>query len=152
MVHSLLMAVRRIKSEMIDHIANSVFAGGRVLNESPAQKQSDGRHMAKHKSSIYLPPSPPPPSPPPPAASRLVVQLLTTAGELVIFAACVLGIVTAGSWMIAGADLRSRSARQLPPPPREVWHCWWDRRYGGNLCEPPYRLPPGRRYFMRDHV
>jgi hypothetical protein len=99
--------------------------------------------MAKHKSSIHLPP----PSAP---AARLAVQLLTAAGEILIVAACVLGLVTAGSWLIAGADLRSRSARQPPAP--QVWHCWWDRRYGGDICEPPYRLPPVRRYFLRDRI
>lgn len=77
------------------------------------------------------------------------MQLLTIAGELVVVAACVLGFVTAGSWLIAGADLRSSFVQQLPPASREVWYqedpgrlqaCWWDRRYGGEICEPPYRL------------
>ncbi len=77
------------------------------------------------------------------------MQLLTIAGELVVVAACVLGFVTAGSWLIAGADLRSGSAQPPPPASREVWYqeyprerqvCWWDRRYGGEICEPPYRL------------
>jgi hypothetical protein len=68
------------------------------------------------------------------------VQLISAAGELVIIAACVLGLVTAGSWLIAGAELRSRSAQPPSPPSREVWYWWWDRRYGGDICEPPYRL------------
>jgi hypothetical protein len=88
--------------------------------------------MAKHKSSIHLPPPPAAPAP------RLAVQLLTAAGDLVIVAACVLGLVTGISWLIAGADLAGGFARQ-PPAPREVWHCWWDWRYGGDICKPPYR-------------
>jgi hypothetical protein len=36
------MSVHRTKSEMIDHIADFVFAGDGVLNERPAQQQSDG--------------------------------------------------------------------------------------------------------------
>jgi hypothetical protein len=121
------------------------FADNGVQNPLSTDTEERREHMAKHKSSIHLPPPPAAP------ASRLAVQLLTAAGELVIIAACVLGLVTAGSWLIAGAELHSRSARQ-PAVPREVWHCRWDRRYGGDICEPPYRLPPVRRYFMRDHV
>jgi hypothetical protein len=102
--------------------------------------------MAKHKSSIHLPSAPVAPAP------RLLVHLLTTAGDLVIVAACVLGFVTAGIWLIAGADLRNRSAWQQPAPAvREVWYCWWDRRYG-DICERSYRLPAARHYFPRDRV
>jgi hypothetical protein len=106
--------------------------------------------MAKHKSFIHIPlppaaPSPPPPpapAPPPAApAPRLAVQVLTVAGDLIIIAACVLGFVTAGNWLIAGVDPHSGTVRQSPSAPREVWHCWWDQRYG-EICQPSYRLPP----------
>jgi len=82
--------------------------------------------------------------------------VLAVAGDLVIIAACILGFVTAASWLIAGADLHSKTVQQpapaQQPPPAQVWRCWWDRRYGGEICEPPYRLPPMRRYFMRDNA
>jgi hypothetical protein len=89
-------------------------------------------------------------APPPAPGPRLAAELLSAAGELVIVAACILGFVTAGSWLITGADLHSRTTRQ--PPPAQVWRCWWDRRYGREICEPPYRQPPMRRYFMRDQA
>jgi hypothetical protein len=92
--------------------------------------------VAKHKTVTHLPPSAPPPSPAP--APRLVAQLLTAAGDLVVLGACVLGFVTAVGWLIAGAELRSRSAPAHPPR----WVCWIDRRYGEEMCEP---IPDGRR-------
>jgi hypothetical protein len=109
-------------------------------------------HMAKHKSSIHLPPPPAAPASPSAPAPRLVIQLLTVAGDLMIAGVCILGLVTAVDWLTTGAELRSRPVRQPQPAPREVWHCWWDRRYGGDICEPPHRLQPSQRYFMRDRV
>jgi hypothetical protein len=104
--------------------------------------------VAKHKTVTHLPSAPASAS-----APRLAAQLLTVAGELVIVAACVLGLVTAGRWLIAGADLRGRAARQPPLQQREIvlW-CHVDRR-GYEWCErePVYR-PPVRRFYARDGV
>jgi hypothetical protein len=100
--------------------------------------------MAKHKTNTHLPA---PPAAPPAAAPRLAVALLTVMGELVVVAACILGFVTATSWLLAGAELHSRSAPTHRPPPRE-FVCWVDRRYG-EMCEPA-GPPPPRRHYARD--
>jgi hypothetical protein len=102
--------------------------------------------VAKHKTVTHLPAAT---SPAPASAPRLTAQLLTVAGELVIVAACVLGLITAGNWLITGYDVRSRAARQPPPmAAREVWHCWWDRY--GEICRPVDRGMQIRRYWARD--
>jgi hypothetical protein len=101
--------------------------------------------MAKHKTVTHLPA---PPAAPPPAAPRLAVGLLTVMGDLVVVAACVLGFVTAASWLLAGAELRSRNVPAHPARPTE-WVCWLDRRYG-EMCEPANRPPTVRRHYARD--
>jgi hypothetical protein len=95
--------------------------------------------MAKHrtKTVTHLPAAPPP-------APRLAAQLLVAMGELLAVGVCVVGIVTVAGWVIAGAEPRSKSVK---PPSREIWRCWYDRRYGAEICQPPYRLPPSRRYW-----
>jgi hypothetical protein len=103
--------------------------------------------MAKHKSVTHLPPPTPAPTP----APRLAVQLFVAVGELLAIGLCVIGIVTVVSWLFVATDVHSKATRQHYPP-REVWHCWYDRRYGGEICDPPYRLPPVRRYWARDGV
>jgi hypothetical protein len=69
-------------------------------------------------------------------------------GELVVVAAGIIGFVTIAGWLLASADLRSRSARN-PPLPQATWVCWVDRRFG-EMCEPANRLPPVRRHYARD--
>jgi hypothetical protein len=72
--------------------------------------------MAKRKTVTHLPA-------PRPAAPRLAAQVLTVAGEFVIVAACVLGLVTAGSWPVTGYDMHGRAPRYTQQ--REVtWRCW----------------------------
>jgi hypothetical protein len=102
--------------------------------------------MAKHKTVTHLP-SPSLPSIP---APRLAAQLFVALGELVAVGLCVVGLVTVVSWLITG-DARNKGTRQ-PSPPREIWRCWYDRRHGGEICDPPYRRPPLRRYWTRDGI
>jgi hypothetical protein len=100
--------------------------------------------MAKQKLVTHLPASPP--------APRLAGQLVTAAGELIVVAAAILGIVVAVIWLRDGYDLHSRIARHDRPPGQWL-HCWRDR-YGGELCRPEDRGPPGyapvRRHFVSD--
>jgi hypothetical protein len=103
--------------------------------------------MAKHKTVTHLP-SPSLPSTP---APRLAAQLFVALGELVAVGLCAVGLVTVVSLLIAGPDARHKATRQ-PSPPREIWRCWYDRRYGGEICDPPYRLPPLRHYWARDDI
>jgi len=59
----------------------------------------------------------------------------TSGVERLIVAACVLCHRDSRQLLIAGADLRKQVPTQ--PPRHKSWHCWWDRRYGGDICEPP---------------
>jgi hypothetical protein len=115
-----------------------------ILNEKETAWTLGSHLMAKHKTITHLPP----PAAPPPAAPRLAIQLLVLMGEVAVIGAAVLGFVTATSWLLAGAELRSRSAPAHPPRPTE-WVCWLDRRYG-EMCEPADRQPPVRRHYARD--
>jgi hypothetical protein len=95
--------------------------------------------MAKQKTVTHLPATPTP---------RLAHQLVTAAGEMVILAACVLGFVTAASWLIAGYELRTRSTPTRPPRPTEWVVCRLDRHFG-EMCQTD-RPPPVRRHYARD--
>jgi hypothetical protein len=96
--------------------------------------------MAKHKTVTHIPAAPPPVTAAP--APRLAVQLLTVLGEFIVVAACILGIVTAIGWLLAGID-RGRVARPAPLPPRD-WVCWTDRR--GEVCRTEEHRPYRRQY------
>jgi len=99
--------------------------------------------MAKHKTVTHLPaPAPPAPAP------RLLAQLLVVLGELVVVGVFLLGLLTAGAWLLAGLDVYARMARPDRPPGQWI-HCWTDRRYGGEMCEPAER-PPVRPHYARD--
>jgi hypothetical protein len=99
--------------------------------------------MAKHKSikRTHLQAS----EPPPPSAPRLAAQLLVAMGELLVFAVCIVGIVTVATWILVGVEVRNRTAAQQQRGRRVV--VLYDRR-GGERCErePVYR-PPARRYW-----
>jgi hypothetical protein len=69
-------------------------------------------------------------------------------GDLIMVSVSVVRIVTVAGWLVAGAELRSRSVPTHPPRPTE-WVCWLDRRYG-EMCEPADRPPPVRRHYARD--
>jgi hypothetical protein len=94
--------------------------------------------MAKHKSIIHMPAAAPPPP-----APRLAVQMLTVMGELMVVAACILGIVAGAGWMLD----KGKVARPSAPP--TTWACWVDRRYG-EMCEPAARPFAPRRHFVHD--
>jgi hypothetical protein len=97
--------------------------------------------VAKHKTVTHLPA--------PPSSPRLAGQLVTAAGELLVIAAAILGIVVAVIWLRDGYDLHNRMARHDRPPGQWL-HCWRDR-YGGELCRPDDRGPLGyRRHYARD--
>jgi hypothetical protein len=93
--------------------------------------------MARHKTVTHLPAQAP-------SQPRLLSQLLSALGELVVVAVFLLGLVTAGAWLLAGYDAYARMARQLTPAPPGQWvHCWRDSR--GEICRPEDRGPM-RRY------
>jgi hypothetical protein len=79
-------------------------------------------------------------------------------GELSAAGLCVIGIVTVVSWLLDGHDANVRAKAARPPvtaqqrEPSWALHCWYDRRYGGEICDPPYRLPPVRRFYTRDGI
>jgi hypothetical protein len=99
--------------------------------------------MAKHKSVTHL-------SAPAPSTPRLFAQLLTALGELVVAGVFILGLVTAGAWLLAGYDQYARMASRLDRTPPGQWlHCWRDR-YGVEVCRPDDRGPPARRHYARD--
>jgi hypothetical protein len=82
--------------------------------------------------------------------------LFVMVGELSATGLCVIGIVTVVSWLLDGHDA-SIWARAARPPvaaqqrePPWALHCWYDRRYGGEICDRPYRLPSVRRFYARD--
>jgi hypothetical protein len=110
--------------------------------------------MAKHKSITHLPPPVPAPAP----APRLIAQLFVIVGELSAAGLCVIGVVTVVSWLLDGHDANVRAKAARPPvtvqqrEPSWALHCWYDRRYGGEICDPPYRLPPVRRFYTRDGI
>jgi hypothetical protein len=93
------------------------------------------------------------PVPPPPApAPRLLVQVMTAMGELVIVGIGVVGVVVVVNWLLVGFEVSTKPVRREAQPSPWVWHCWYDRRYGREICEPPYRAPPARRFYARDGV
>jgi hypothetical protein len=112
--------------------------------------------MAKHKSVTHLPPPTPTPTPAP--APRLTAQLFVIVGELSAASLCVIGIVTVVSWLLDGHDTSVRAKAARPPvmvqqrEPSWVLHCRYDRRFGGEICDPPYRFPPVRRFYTRDGI
>jgi hypothetical protein len=63
-------------------------------------------------------------------------------------AVCVVGVVTIVGYVLAGAELRTRSGTPRRAPPKE-YVCWTDRRYG-EMCEPADRQPTARRHYARD--
>jgi hypothetical protein len=102
--------------------------------------------VGKHKTVTHLPA-------PPAAAPRLLSQVMTTMGELALVGIGVVGAVVVVNWLLVGFDVSTRPARHGAPPQQSPWvlHCWYDRRYGGEICEPPYKVPP-RRFYARDGV
>jgi hypothetical protein len=83
--------------------------------------------MSKHKTVTHIPAAP---------APRLAGQLVTAAGELIVVAIAIIGLITVGAWTMAGLDHYSRMA--TPRPPR-ILHCRVDR-WGHEWCE---RVAPG---------
>jgi hypothetical protein len=91
-------------------------------------------------------------APPPSPAPRLLAQLITATGELVIVAIAIVGTVVVVNWLLIGFDVTTRPARHEARPSAWVLRCWYDRRYGGEICEPPYRAPPMRPFYARDRI
>jgi hypothetical protein len=103
--------------------------------------------MAKNKIVTHSPTAPAASSPP------LAVQIMTALAQLVMVGVFLLGLLVAGTWLVAGFDRYAEQYARVTRPDRPpgTWvHCWRDR-YGAEVCRQEDRGPPAyRRHYVSD--